>query len=1420
MLASCNKDEHQHSYTSSVTTPATCSNPGVETFTCSCGAAYTQIIPATNDHAWEKIKVYANSCESEGWTVYECSVCHEQKQDDWTPKLDHQYEAVETVEETCTKDGYQIMQCSYCGDRYTDDQYSSEHKATGHKWIVNTDPADPADLTDAEGWKVVSPADCLNAAQLQRTCSVCGDTEEKVGAPALGHHIAGMDSNSDGVDDLTLVEALAKLGPGDGYAADTVGALCNVNTTLIDAEGNKNYAFVCDRENCPVEVKVDARGNTEHFIKAVDHKMKLDTTNAAYDPATCETEGNDVFKCSVCQTVDADNKTDKLGHKYNTVQSNGTDDVVVCIEDKGINTKDKYLDFMKSTVGAVTFYENQADYAAKWDAAYADEDNAAAKGENGTFAISQVCLRCGAPTAALGHKYIIVKYAEGSFTEYEKDEDGALVDYSDEVTVTAMNCRYVQICSGCGDVAKRGNHQNVSEATCRSGGICPDCGRQVTAQLNHVYANINDFVGADGKVKGANDVFANTKIKHSDAYNAWKKLSATETWMVPVNGDCESKSTNVYVCVECLIDALDEKNEVVWNQATEMPTDVSVGDAIKPAAVKTNAYVITNEFSHDYQPVYFTLDAKDTTAENIPWEDTSCQVGFKTAYICSKCGDVFTNVPVANDPDTKPEEGEEKDESETNEAAANVAVRPTDKLPAVFTDANGFVIDSTKVEDGVDFQEEALEEALAAVVDNKGQHLLYVVEGYKETSGYVAPTCVAVGQVPFTCLHCGTIVVLSAGASDADQKDDVNNVQNTYDYADVNDDADELKAALGEKYAELVIAPEADVNDTNDITDLEAKDSDNHAGKILACGEHCDHKNINGVVDCGATGSDKSDHSAVTVTYQLKAGLKDYYSNYTVKIAVVGKEPKSDDPDLANDFNNYIEKFLDGTTVAKCGDNKYTAPFRTKWTKGSTGKYLVLVDEDDKAYQFIGDDGDTGVLHFYTEDGLTTAGKIPDIDATSIKVNSNDVYFISFETTGDLPVAAPVSASTPESLILAFKNEPDEVTTATGTKSVLTINVVKDIIVPADNNEPYTDLDGLMYSASKREDVDELVVNLNGNTLTSESNYTVRVNLPVTINGGAIKFAAKDAGATASTEPDIAVHGGATLTLNDVDITSTVHSAIVVYSGKAATTDPAAAAVAGGALVVKDSTITSAGRYGITTNAGFFVNGNKDSAGTVDYKTPAVSIKVTDSVISMNVGADFAAGTGSNMDNTALFINVPADVEVTGSTLTANRQAVVVRGGTLEMSDTTLNLVTGFTVSGKDDNLDYTVAGDSSKDSDKNKDWGAGNRVPYAVIAMGNDAGKTSAAYQYKTTVLLDGVTFNAPTGVSKVVIGSDFTSATLTKADFGYKPATATTPAVTPVMVYLNANNLLSGADIDYCTSWDAGTTQLVNCGDVTGIR
>ena len=48
MFASCDDDEHTHSYGSwSVTSNATCTTPGSKTKSCSCGDVITDTIPAT-----------------------------------------------------------------------------------------------------------------------------------------------------------------------------------------------------------------------------------------------------------------------------------------------------------------------------------------------------------------------------------------------------------------------------------------------------------------------------------------------------------------------------------------------------------------------------------------------------------------------------------------------------------------------------------------------------------------------------------------------------------------------------------------------------------------------------------------------------------------------------------------------------------------------------------------------------------------------------------------------------------------------------------------------------------------------------------------------------------------------------------------------------------------------------------------------------------------------------------------------------------------------------------------------------------------------------------------------------------------------------------------------------------------------------
>lgn len=48
-------EKHSHSYTSEVTTAATCTTDGVRTYTCSCGDAYTESIPATGHNFVDRV---------------------------------------------------------------------------------------------------------------------------------------------------------------------------------------------------------------------------------------------------------------------------------------------------------------------------------------------------------------------------------------------------------------------------------------------------------------------------------------------------------------------------------------------------------------------------------------------------------------------------------------------------------------------------------------------------------------------------------------------------------------------------------------------------------------------------------------------------------------------------------------------------------------------------------------------------------------------------------------------------------------------------------------------------------------------------------------------------------------------------------------------------------------------------------------------------------------------------------------------------------------------------------------------------------------------------------------------------------------------------------------------------------------------
>ncbi len=82
--------EHEWSDEGVVTTPATCLKPGVLTYTCLCGATYTEEIPMLTEQNWDNGTVTVEpTCSAPGEMTYTCE-CGATKTEE-IPQLDHTY---------------------------------------------------------------------------------------------------------------------------------------------------------------------------------------------------------------------------------------------------------------------------------------------------------------------------------------------------------------------------------------------------------------------------------------------------------------------------------------------------------------------------------------------------------------------------------------------------------------------------------------------------------------------------------------------------------------------------------------------------------------------------------------------------------------------------------------------------------------------------------------------------------------------------------------------------------------------------------------------------------------------------------------------------------------------------------------------------------------------------------------------------------------------------------------------------------------------------------------------------------------------------------------------------------------------------------------------------------------------------------
>ena len=874
--------------------------------------------------------------------------------------------------------------------------------------------------------------------------------------------------------------------------------------------------------------------------------------------------------------------------------------------------------------------------------------------------------------------------------------------------------------------------------------------------------------------------------------------------MIPAKGGCEDQKTQVWVCYNCLVAAASGKEEVTWNQATEYPVGTT---APATTVTSTNAYVIDAGLGHDYQPTYYRLSDKT----EIPYTQTTCAVGFLVKYTCDVCGEVYTNVPVANDPDTKPEKGDEEDKDETNEAAVNAP----GKLG--FTDADGFIIYTPANVTSVVFQAEELAAALASLNNHQGVHSIQVATEYADRNGYVASTCVSTAIIPVVCENCGASLSYSYTQLNAEQNDSGNTVN--YGFT-INKGGDGTYSINGkdDNGNDLIAAADKGLNYLN------------HAGKAFDCGTHCDaYDAVKKVYICsgfddGNSSGDLStdevkhnetvklsaadyalvDHSTVTVDYVL-ASDSEYYDTYKLQVATFYDV-------TAEDTVVWSQAIMTDTTkLSKCSGEvtDYVMPAApTEDTTNGGYKhanpvgdadsvyYLVLVSEDGKnIYPVMGVYGTGPKL--YTDSQMSNPVQGGD---NPTEVKKDETFYLSLDAA---TLKAPVYATNLSSLAKA-------ISVAEVDKGVLTITLAEGVTfetIGRLTDEGMGDAIEAIKTAIKADHdagMKSIVLDLNGSTIPVAADPTMAAAysaVAVTVKNGAINYV------TASNENTdnyfITLEASTSVTFDNVDINAGKLNGISV--------DPTAK------LVMKDSSVTSYGTMGISVD-------DTDSNAALGT-TNTITLTDTDIVMTKALPTDTAAMS------TAMLVGAPVNVSVKGGEFSATMQALVVRGGNVTVSTTklTVNAYTDTRVvvaSDAEPEKNEVNFGDLFKDTSavsapwdefvNGKSsvqtyrlaglWGTGAEVARAAVVLGNNT-ENAKTYSFAATLRLDRVSWNVAEGAEKVVVGTSYHEDCY-KTDNNNTPDVPTDDKAIPVVTLNATGSNLNVAEVVYTYNSYDGTS------------
>ena len=308
------KDLTEHDWDEgTVTTPATCTTPGVKTFSCgTCSATKTETIGASG-HTWGTDWVKDDSDKDHHW--HECTKCHEKKdltEHDWD-------EGTVTTPATCTTPGERTFTCAVCSAKKTE-----EIQVTGHAWDTewskdndhhwhecknaNCDAVkDKAEHSWNEG-EVTTPATCTTPGERTFTCTVCSATKKET-IPATGHawdtewskdndHHWHKCKNCNAIDESTKAP----------HSWDNVEVTTSATCTTA---GERTYT--CTACSATKKETIPATGHAPGAAVCENKVAATCTTAGSYDEVVyCTTCGNEVSRTQ--KTID------KLAHDYDTTK--------------------------------------------------------------------------------------------------------------------------------------------------------------------------------------------------------------------------------------------------------------------------------------------------------------------------------------------------------------------------------------------------------------------------------------------------------------------------------------------------------------------------------------------------------------------------------------------------------------------------------------------------------------------------------------------------------------------------------------------------------------------------------------------------------------------------------------------------------------------------------------------------------------------------------------------------------------------------------------------------------------------------------------------------------------------------------------------------------------------------------------------